>query len=368
MRDAARPEQTLERVESPGSLRSLVRREILELEPYHSARETVQEGILLDANENPYPRESPWGLLNRYPDPNQRELRGVLSEYVGVGPEYLLAGAGSDEVLDWIFKVFCQGGVDQVGIVEPTYGMYRVLAAIYGVEVVEYRLNRRFQLEADAILGVQSPRLKVLFLCSPNNPTGNLLDREQILKLVREGKWVVVVDEAYWEFSGAPSLVPEVRRYPHLVVLRTFSKAFAGAALRLGYAVADPWIVRCFLKVKAPYNLGTLVQRQGIELLRSHRESGRQLEQIRRERERIRHTLLGLQGVQEVFPSDANFLLFRCLAASEICRRLLQKGIVVRDRSRLPGLQDCIRLSIGTPEENDVFLREFQRELEARSK
>ena len=340
------------------SISQLVRPNILALEPYHSARETIQEGILLDANENPFPQL--WGgiQLNRYPDPNQTELRQVLAEYLQVEPENVLAGVGSDEVLDWVFKVFCQPGQDQVAVAEPTYGMYRVLAQIFGVTIFEVRLDEGFDFNADRFLQQRPPEVKVLFLCSPNNPTGNLLDPDPILELCGSWEGIVVVDEAYIEFAESPSLVSELPGHPNLIVVRTLSKAFGRAGVRLGYAVAGAEIISLFLKVKAPYNLGLLAMKSGIEVLRETRSKRVEMLQIRAEKVRVAASLARLSSIETVYPSEANFLLFRCSRSREVCRQLLEKGIVVRDRSSLPGLGDCIRVTIGTMTENDRFLNE----------
>ncbi len=342
------------------SINQLVRPNIRELEPYHSARETIREGILLDANENPFPQI--WGgmQLNRYPDPNQTELRQVLAEYLRVAPENVVAGVGSDEVLDWVFKVFCQPAQDQVAVAEPTYAMYRVLAQIFGVEIFEVRLDKSFDFNAEDFLRQVPAEVKVLFLCSPNNPTGNLLDPDQILELCRSWDRIVVVDEAYIEFSESPSLVSELAEYPNLIVVRTLSKAFGQAGVRLGYAVAGAEIIAHFLKVKAPYNLGLLAMRSGLEVLREARSKRVEMLQIRAEKVRVAAALTRLSSIETVYPSEANFLLFRCPGSREVCRQLLGKGIVVRDRSSLPGLEDCIRVTIGTLAENDRFLSELE--------
>ena len=343
------------------NINELIRPHILHLEPYHSAREKVQEGVLLDANENPYPQLWQGVLLNRYPDPLQRRLRQALADYVGVGVENVVAGTGSDEVLDWIFKVFCNPGEDWVAIMEPTYGMYQITAQIFGIPVFQLLLDESFQFEAERFLKKILPQVKVVFLCSPNNPTGNLLDGDEILKLCREVDKVVVVDEAYVEFSESSSLAGYLDSCPNLILLRTLSKAFGNAALRLGYAVASPEIISCFLKVKAPYNLNSVTLARGLEALNGREDRARQVKEIRDERERVRTRLSRIPGVKVVFPSQANFLLFRCGDASEVCQLLLQRGIVVRDRSSSPLLDNCIRVSVGVPDENDLFLNELER-------
>ena len=338
----------------------LIRRNILLLEPYHCARETVQEGLLLDANENPYPDQREGVVLNRYPDPSQRELRESIACYVGVALENIVVGSGSDEVVDWIFKVFCQPGVDQIAIAQPTYGMYQVTADVFGIATLQLPLDKKFDFDANKFLETIPSQTKVLFLCSPNNPTGNLLDRRQILKLCRLWGKIVVVDEAYIEFSDQPSLVVDQEAHPNLILLRTLSKAFGLAGLRLGYAVASEEIIAHFLRVKAPYNLSALTMNYGCQVLENWADRSVQVQAILRERQRLSSRLNQIQGIWDVFPSQANFILFHCTQASQVCKRLLEKGIVVRDRSNLMGLEDCIRVTVGTAAENDVFLNELQ--------
>lgn len=342
----------------------LVRPSIRMLEPYHCARETVQEGLLLDANENPFPRELKGTGVNRYPDPLQRELRGNLSLRLGVDRDQVLAGSGSDEILDWIFKVFCEPGRDRVAVTEPTYGMYRVLARICDVDIFEWPLSDGdFEFDAEGYLRNVGGDVKVLFLCSPNNPTGNSLDAERILRVVQEWDGLVVVDEAYVEFSSRGSLVPQVETSPNLLVLRTFSKAWGRAGLRLGYAVADPEVISCFMKVKAPYNLNALILEEGSSALRDHQDIEAQVQTIVQERESLARRLGEVPAVEQVYPSDANFLLFRCPEASRICSLLLDDGIVVRDRSSLRGLENCIRVTVGAPEENELFMTRLTHHL-----
>jgi len=342
-------------------LEKVVRPNVLNLEPYHSAREKVLEGVLLDANENPYKAEWDGVCLNRYPDPFQRQLRRALADSLGVGMESIAAGVGSDEVLEWIFKVFCQPGVDSVVTAEPTYGMYQVTAAVFGVDCHFFPLSSSFDFDAHGFLSTVPKSAKVLFLCSPNNPTGNLLDREQMRKVCREWPGIVVVDEAYIHFADGGSVLADLPDFPNLVILRTFSKGFGRAAVRLGFAVTSPEIIKLFLKVKTPYNLSALTMHLGCLALADRESREENIRSIRVERERISAELRKLSGVVEVFPSDANFILFRCREASSMVNRLFEKGIVVRDRSSVPGLADCIRVSVGTPAENTLFLEELRK-------
>ncbi len=343
------------------NLEKLVRPNVLNLEPYHSAREKVLEGILLDANENPYRKEWDGVCLNRYPDPFQRQLRHALADSLGISLESIAAGVGSDEVLEWIFKVFCQPGVDSVVTAEPTYGMYQVTAGVFGVDCHCFPLSSAFDFDARAFLSTVPDSAKVLFLCSPNNPTGNLLDREQVRTVCREWPRIVVVDEAYIDFADGGSVLADLSRFPNLVILRTFSKAYGRAAVRLGYALASPEIIKLFLKVKTPYNLSALTMHLGCLALADRESREENIRTLRLERERISSELRKLAGVVEVFPSDANFILFRCRQASSVVNRLFEKGIVVRDRSSVPGLADCIRVSVGMPAENTLFLGELRK-------
>jgi len=348
-------------VRSFDEVRTLVRPEILKLKPYTCARDTVKEGILLDANENPFPRWKGKALVNRYPDPHQDDLRKALSRFTGMPVASILAASGSDEVFDWIFKVFCRPGRDEIAIFEPTYGMYEVMAGIFGIPVVRFQLDREFAFRADAFLEKAGERIKVLFLCSPNNPVGNLVEPGEVVRVLEEWKGVVVVDEAYLEFSGESSLAGMVGKYPNLLVTRTMSKAFGAAGIRLGYVLADPGIIQLFLKVKLPYNLSAMTQKAGIEALEDIQEAVDEIDLILSERERIKGALEGIEGIEIVSDSRANFLLFRCPEAEALYEELFRKGIVVRDRGTQYGLKGCLRVSVGTPEENDLFLMEVER-------
>lgn len=340
-------------------LTALIRPNILELEPYHCAREKVLEGVLLDANENPFRHEADGIQINRYPDPFQRKVRAALSEVIGLPSEHFAAGAGSDEVLEWVFKVFCQPGVDSVVTAEPTYGMYQVTAQVFGVERREFRLDSRFQFRSSEFLRQVPSNAKVLFLCSPNNPTGNLLEREEVLRVCREWGRIVVLDQAYVDFARDGDLSSEVLRYPNLIVLRTLSKAYGRAALRFGYAIADPLLISFFMKVKAPYNLNSITMEHACVALADQENKRHEVRRICAERERVAERLRRIPAVVEVFPSDANFVLFRCDRAAPVVDQLFSKGIVVRDRSSIAGLADCIRITVGTPEENDLLLNQL---------
>lgn len=343
-------------------LEKLVRAGIRRLEPYSSARDKTLDGILLDANENPFPWEWQGTKLNRYPDPQQRRLREALARELEIEFDQVLAGTGSDEVIDWILKVFCEPGRDRVAVAVPSYGMYRVQADILGIEVVPLLLTEEFDLDISLALSRLDESVNVIFLCSPNNPTGNTLNRDELVKLLRNWNGIVVVDEAYCEFSDTPSLLSELDQFPNLILMRTFSKARGAAGLRLGYVVGSAQIIDYFRRVKLPYNLSRPVQALGLEAL-ARSDWKRQVTRIRDERERVAAVLNGFSGI-EVLPSQANFLLFRCPGASHVYESLYRKGIVIRNRSGLPGLDSCLRISIGTRGENDRFLKEIQSALE----
>jgi histidinol-phosphate aminotransferase len=342
-------------------IKTLIRPNILALEPYHCAREKTLDGILLDANECPYPQDWDGIRLNRYPDPFQRELRQEAASSFGVPLECIAAGAGSDEVLEWIFKVFCQPGADSVISAEPTYGMYQVTARVFGVEWMPFPLGPCFQFNSHVFLAWAPASAKVLFLCSPNNPTGNLLDQDEIRAVCREWRKIVVVDEAYIDFAEGDSMAAFLDENPNLIILRTLSKAYGRAAVRLGFALASEQLVSYFLKVKTPYNVGALPMRLGCEALRNQQAKAQTVRNLRHERERLIERLNNTTGVYRVYPSDANFVLFRCRDAREVVERLFERGIIVRDRSTLPGLADCIRVSVGTKEEDDRFIDELAR-------
>jgi histidinol-phosphate aminotransferase len=337
----------------------------LKLKPYRSARDTIQSGLLLDANESPFSQRAGSIDLNRYPDPQQRKLRSALAAYLGVDSAQLLCAVGSDEVLDWTLKVFCQPGRDSVAITPPTYGMYEVVANILGVEVWEFPLNDDFDFDAASFLQTVPARVKVLILCSPNNPTANLLSERGILSVCRDWNGIVVLDEAYIEFSERPSMTRQLASLPNLILLRTFSKAAGRAGIRLGCAIASPEIITYFSRVKTPYNLNTWTMEEGCRVLKQPHSQQEQIEIIRDQRQRMSDHLNANPWVDKVFPSGTNFVLFRCRNATDIYKALLEKQIVIRDRSSVPGLENCLRVTVGTPSENQRFLHEFNNVVEA---
>lgn len=338
-------------------LNSLVRPNILKLKPYSSARsEFVGEAeVFLDANENAF--GSPAGdSYNRYPDPLQTELKRLLAEINSVRSEQIFVGNGSDEAIDLLFRIFCEPECDEAIICPPTYGMYKVSAEINDVGVREVPLTREFQLDADKILAEQTERTKMLFICSPNNPTGNLMDHLAVTRLLEEFRGIVVIDEAYIHFASEQSMSASLASYPNLVVMQTFSKAWGMAGLRVGTAYASPEIIALMNAVKPPYNVSSIAQRAVIEALG---ERGRVEEWITRtikQRRRLITALAAFPFVRKIYPTDANFVLVSTHDAKAIYRHLIDVKIVVRDRSSVALCEGCLRITVGTPNENTLLL------------
>ena len=340
---------------------SLVRTHLRGAEAYVSARHLAQEGIFFDANENAFgsvlaeadARDLRLGeKLNRYPDPLQRDLRSALAAYAGAGAEQVFAGSGSDEAIDCLLKAFVEPG-EAVVVCTPTYGMYAIVAALHGAEVREAPLDGAFDLDVDAVLR-QGRDAKLVFCCSPNNPTGNLLSRDRVFALCEGFRGLVVLDEAYIEFAKAPSLASEIERRSNLVVLRTLSKAWGLAAARVGYAVAAADVVSYLLKVKMPYNMNKLSEAAALAALARTERLAELKKKILAERDRLAGRL-GRLGAR-VYPSEANFLLVRFPGAAEAARALAGRGLIVRTWSREPRLENCMRITVGRPEENDKLL------------
>lgn len=331
---------------------SLVRPNILALAPYSTARDDYQGGdisVWLDANESPYDNG-----VNRYPDPHQRELKAVLSEIKGIAPHHIFVGNGSDEAIDLCFRIFCCPAEDNVVAITPSYGMYSVCAATNDVELREVELNADFSLPVERLLEACDERTKLLWICSPNNPTGNAFDTATLEQLADTFGGMIVVDEAYADFSERGSLLPVLHRHPNLIILQTLSKAWGMAGLRLGLAFAHPDVAALFARVKYPYNVNAPTQTSVIERLR--RGVTEQVAEIKRERTRLANILPTLASVEQVFPTDANFFLVRVADADRTYADLVSRGIIVRNRTRMPLCRDCLRITIGTPEENDRLI------------
>lgn len=336
------------------SVSHLVRPNVIRMEAYSSARDEYsgkQATVFLDANESPY--NAPF---NRYPDPLQTEVKAVLAEIKNVRPSQIFLGNGSDEAIDLVFRVFCRPGVDNVVALDPTYGMYAVCAATNDVEYRRVLLREDFSFCAADVLKATDANTKAIFLCSPNNPTGNLLPREEIDLLLKEFPGIVVVDEAYGDFVPEASLRFALDEHPRLIVLATFSKAWASAGLRLGIAMASEEIISYFNKVKYPYNVNVLTQQQALEILRSKDLVTDWVNLILAERSRVVSELETLSSCQKVYPSDANFVLAKIDNATALYDALVDRGIIVRNRSKVTLCNDCLRITIGTPAENDALL------------
>ncbi|QQS40669.1 MAG: histidinol-phosphate transaminase [Acidobacteriota bacterium] len=340
---------------------AFVRPAIARLKPYSSARDefTGTANVFLDANENglgsPTSRS-----YNRYPDPYQRELKSKIAALENVGADRLFIGNGSDEAIDLLFRVFCEPRVDNVIVCPPTYGMYEVSAAVNDIEVRRAPLTEAFGLDPYAVIAESDERTKLVFICSPNNPTGNSMDRETILRIGDETGSIVVVDEAYIHFSSKESVASEIELRPNIVVLRTFSKAWGLAGLRLGIAIADPSIVSLLNKVKPPYNVSGAAQREAIEAIGEAPHVKAMIEKLLGLREELREGLEALRIVEKVFPSDANFLLVRVPDPTAVYRALIGRGIVVRDRSRVELCEGCLRITVGTGEENSALVEAIE--------
>lgn len=336
-------------------LEQLVRPNIWKLAPYSSARDEYsgkQAHVFLDANENPYSMTD----NNRYPDPLQRELKVALSKVKGVAPEHIFLGNGSDEAIDLPYRIFCEPGRDNVVAIEPTYGMYRVCADINNVEYRTVTLNESFQFQADQILQACDEHTKLIWFCSPNNPTGNSLDRQEMLHVVERFQGIVIIDEAYIDFSRQQSFRSELATHPNLIVLNTMSKAWALAAIRLGMAFASKEIIDLFNKVKYPYNINRLTQAEAIEALANPYDVDRWVKSILDERVRMMKAFLELPVCQQVFPSDANFFLAHMTDAQSIYDYLVDHGIIVRNRSRITLCHNCLRVTIGLKSENNELI------------
>lgn len=345
-------------------IENLVRNNIKRLKPYTCARDLYSNGILLDANENSFGssfQELEELHLNRYPDPHQVDLRNAVSKLLNIDAEKLFFGVGSDEIIDLLIRIFCEPREDQVMLLEPTYGMYKVACDINNVETVSPLLNDSFQIDFAEVEKYYSDKVKIIFACSPNNPTGNLLNKNDILQLCRNFNSIIVVDEAYIDFApGEASLINEVVNYPNLIVMRTFSKAWGLAGVRLGYCTADEEIISYLFKVKAPYNINALTRYAVLKSIKNEMKKETVVSAIISERIRVENELKSISAIINIYPSDANYLLIRLPNAKVIQKKLAENGIVIRDRSSQPKLDNCLRITIGTKEENDALLEKLK--------
>jgi histidinol-phosphate aminotransferase len=334
----------------------LVRENVKKLVPYSSARDDYQgsKGTFLDANE------SPFGKLNRYPDPYQKVLKSKISLLKNVPAENIFLGNGSDEIIDLSIRIFCEPAQDKVLTFHPTYGMYEVSAAVNNVEVIKVPLNEKFLIDADALRPYYDDRsLKLIIICSPNNPTGNSMDPASVKEILRQFRGIVLIDEAYIDFASTPSFKEEISSYPKLIVMQTFSKAYAMASVRVGMAFADQQIIRFFNKVKPPYNISSVNQATVLNGLVNSGKIEKYISKILAERERVVKELRSSDYVTEIFPSDSNFLLVKVTDSDLIYRKLAEKGVIVRNRNSL--VKNCLRITIGTARENNMMLKSLKK-------
>lgn len=342
-----------------------VRPNIRKMAPYSSARHEFSGNarIWLDANENPYgsPGKDNGHSFNRYPDPGQQALKEKISRIKGVPPENIFIGNGSDEPIDLLFRIFCEPGRDNVILLPPTYGMYEVCAAMNNVEIRPVPLDERFQPDLEGIAAAVDENSRLLFLCSPNNPTGNSMDRTCVEVLLNNFEGIVVVDEAYINYARQHSFINELTEYPNLVVLQTLSKAWGLAGLRIGMAFAGSLVTGYLNKVKYPYNIGTATQQLALQALDELDTVNAWTRQTVEEREWLRKQLTELSFVQTVYPSDANFILVKMADARGVYEQLSAQGIIVRDRSRVILCDNCLRITVGTPDENRQLLAALQQ-------
>lgn len=335
-------------------LTELLRPNIRHLEPYSCARNDYSgraARVFLDANENPY--NAP---LNRYPDPLQVDLKKVIARIKGVKEEQICLGNGSDETIDLAYRCFCQPGVDNVVAIEPTYGMYKVCAAVNDIEYRPVTLNDRFDIEADRILEACDDHTKLIWICTPNNPTGNDLNHDEIEKILDTFQGIVVVDEAYSDFTHRRAFRYELSDHPNMIVLNTMSKAWALAGVRLGMAFASKEIIDVFNKVKYPYNINILTQKEAFKAFENAMEVSKWVSTIILERNRMMEAFKMLPSCKHVFHSDANFFLARMTDADRIYRYLVNEGIIVRNRSKVTLCRDCLRITVGAKSENNELL------------
>lgn len=335
-------------------LNELLRPNIARLAPYSCARNEYSGGeahVFLDANENPY--NTPY---NRYPDPLQTNVKAVLSKIKGVRPEQICLGNGSDELIDLVYRCFCRPRIDNVVAIEPTYGMYHVCADINDVEYRAVTLDEKFQINAEKLLKTCDRNTKAIWLCTPNNPTGNTLSHDEIVKIITAFDGIVVIDEAYSDFSRQPIFRTEINRYPNIIVLNTMSKAWGCAAIRLGMAFAQKAIIDVFNNVKYPYNVNLLTQDYALKILKDPFEVEKWVNTILLERNRLMSAFALLPFCEQIFPTDANFFLVRVNDAQAIYDYLVARGIIVRNRTKVTLCHDCLRITTGSKSENNELL------------
>ena len=343
------------------NLQNLLRKNIKELVPYSSARDEFkgEASVYLDANENSY--GSPLNeSFNRYPDPLQFKVKKRLSEIKGVPPRNIFLGNGSDEAIDILFRAFCNPGSDNVITVPPTYGMYEVSANINDVEARKIKLTTNFQLNMEGIAEAIDEHTKIIFICSPNNPTGNSINRDDMETLLANFNGLVVIDEAYINYSRQKTFIQELTEYSNLVVLQTLSKAWGLAGLRVGMAFASEEIIEIFNKVKPPYNINEASQLLALQALQNVEQVNNWIKETVAEREKLKLELNTLESVLTIYPSDANFILVKTIKPKEIYQFMVNRGIIIRDRSKVELCEGCLRITIGTPNENELLIEAFK--------
>ena len=337
------------------NIQDLIRPTIKALKPYSSARDEFQgnsdDMVFLDANENPFENG-----VNRYPDPQQRTLKSLLSTIKGVTQQNILLGNGSDEVLDLIYRTFCEPNQDNIITLPPTYGMYSVLANINAIEIKSVQLDADFQPKVEDILDVANSNSKLLFLCSPNNPTGNSFEVKSIERLIDEFKGIVVIDEAYIDFSNKESWTSRLNEFSNLIITQTLSKAYGMAGIRLGICYASEEIISVLNRIKPPYNVNILTQQKAISQLEQQGLTQNQVTNILKERDLLITKLESVDYISKIYPSDANFVLVEVDDANKRYDQLIDKGIVIRNRTTQPGCENCLRFTIGTPKENRTLI------------
>ncbi|NNE31183.1 MAG: histidinol-phosphate transaminase [Winogradskyella sp.] len=337
------------------TIENLLRDNIKSIKAYSSARDEYQDAsakmAFLDANENPFTT-----AVNRYPDPQQSKVKEQLAEIKGIETSRILLGNGSDEVLDLLFRAFCEPNVDNVITLPPTYGMYKVLAALNAVELKEVLLDSNFQPKVEEIIAEQNNKSKLLFLCSPNNPTANSFDADKIERLIKDFNGVVVIDEAYIDFSDQESWVSRLNEFPNLVITQTLSKAYGLAGIRIGICYASEYIISVLNKIKPPYNINQLSQDKAITRLSNLGKVKQEVNSILKERHRLLQQMDGISIIKKIYPSDANFILVKVDDANKRYSQLIEQGIVVRNRTSQALCQNCLRFTVGTSSENDKLM------------
>jgi histidinol-phosphate aminotransferase len=336
------------------NINNLLRKNIKNLKPYSSARDEYSGDamVFLDANENPF--NAPY---NRYPDPLQKELKQKISVLKNISANQIFLGNGSDEPIDLLVRAFCEPAIDNIITINPTYGMYQVAADTNNIEIIKVSLTDDFELDSKQVLQAVTKNTKLIFLCSPNNPSGNSLKKEAMLEIILNFEGIVIVDEAYIDFAPGKSLLSEIEKYPNLVILQTFSKAWGMAGIRLGMAFASLEIIQVLNKIKYPYNINILTQQKALELLENKGQVDIWVKMLIEEREKMAKYLAKLHFVTRIYPSDANFLLVSMTDARSIYNYLVENGIIVRDRSKIHLCDNSLRITIGTMDEDIVLLQ-----------